>query len=139
MRRVRSSASAITFGAPWIQQVSSRVPGRLWTAFSIVLTYHYAMFAFSIWQTDSVAHWWDLIVHVCMEWDTSGRAWFRLAKVGALIALPCLIQGLQSRVDDPMLPTRWNPWVRGLLYTVLLVGILRLGVFDGEQFIYFQF
>ena len=38
-----------------------------------------------------------------------------------------------------MLPFKWPFCGRVSLYLILLVGILRLGVFDGDQFIYVQF
>ena len=71
--------------------------------------------------------------------STSRAGWRDLITLAGLVILPMGVQWAQSRQDDPMLPLSWPPWGRFAFYLVLLIGIIRFGIFDGEQFIYFQF
>jgi len=129
----------LTFSGTWLTPIRKKCPPIAWHWMAVTLTFHYAVFAFSIWQTDTVAQWFDLVIQVATEWETSRAGWKDLTTLSGLISIPLIIQWAQARKDDPMLPFKWPFWGRFLLYLVLLIGILRLGVFDGEQFIYFQF
>jgi hypothetical protein len=44
-----------------------------------------------------------------------------------------------KRKEDPELPLKWPLAARLLLYVVCLFCLLRFGVIDGAEFIYFQF
>ena len=129
----------LTFSGNLLEPLKNRCPEDLWKWGAIFLTFHYAVFAFSIWQTDTVAHWGSLVAQVCTDWESNRAGWKDLFTLSGLIAVPLFIQWAQAKKDDPMLPYKWPVWGRFTLFLILLIGIIRLGVFDGEQFIYFQF
>jgi len=130
---------ALTFGGVWIAKVSARVPAAIWTFIAVVFTFHYVALAFAIWQTETSLAWVELVYRVFFEFGFSMGALALLGKLAGFVALPFLIQWLQRRREDPMVVLRWSVPVRALFYVVCLFCMLRFGVFDGAEFIYFQF
>ena len=129
----------LTFGARPIERLKSLFPAPVWGVLAVLFTFHYVVFAFSIWQPATVTQWWSLVETVFTDWSTSRAGWKDLFTLMGLVALPMGVQWAQFRKDDPMLPLSWPAWGRFVFYLVLLIAVIRFGVFDGEQFIYFQF
>ncbi len=62
-----------------------------------------------------------------------------LARVAMLVSPLIVVDLMQYRVDDELWVFRHRAPVRGLLYAMLILGILIFGNFSANEFIYFQF
>ena len=130
---------ALILGASWLSRLASRVPGRVWRVLAVVFTFHYVALSFAIWQTETSLAWVDLMYRVFFDFGFETRSLGLLGKLAGYVALPFLIQWIQRRREDPMVVLGWSVPVRAGFYAVCLFCMLRFGVFDGAEFIYFQF
>jgi alginate O-acetyltransferase complex protein AlgI len=115
------------------------LPAPMRVPVAVFLTFHFVVLAFALWQVPSARAWLDVLHRIFFDFDFATRDLATAGKLGAIVAVPALVQWWQRRSDDPLAPYRWPIPQRAALYVVLLFCLLRFGVFDGAQFIYFQF
>lgn len=106
-----------------------RIVGKMMLMF--VLT----MVGWAIFRSQSMEQLLYIVGHVGVgSWD------FEMAYKLALFGLPVALMDLaQYRSGDLLVVTKQNYLVQGLVYGVLITGIIVFGVRDSLEFIYFQF
>jgi D-alanyl-lipoteichoic acid acyltransferase DltB (MBOAT superfamily) len=106
-----------------------RIVGKMMLMF--VLT----MIGWAIFRSQSMEQLLYIVGHVGVgSWD------FEMAYKLALFGLPVVLMDLaQYRSGDLLVVTKQNYLVQGLVYGVLIAGIIVFGVRDSLEFIYFQF
>lgn len=115
---------------PWSGRYPSwRIVGKMMLMF--VLT----MIGWAIFRSQSMEQLLYIVGHVGVgSWD------FEMAYKLALFGLPVVLMDLaQYRSGDLLVVTKQNYLVQGLVYGVLITGIIVFGVRDSLEFIYFQF
>jgi D-alanyl-lipoteichoic acid acyltransferase DltB (MBOAT superfamily) len=115
---------------PWSGRYPSwRIVGKMMLMF--VLT----MVGWAIFRSQSMEQLLYIVGHVGVgSWD------FEMAYKLALFGLPVVLMDLaQYRSGDLLVVTKQNYLVQGLVYGVLITGIIVFGVRDSLEFIYFQF
>ena len=125
--------------SPQIRMLTGRIPRQVWKPLAVFLTFHYVAFAFAIWQTETSLAWFGMMAEVLTSPGFEIRDLGLLGKLAAFVAIPLLVQWRMKVNNDPELPLKWPLFGRVLFYTVCLFALLRFGVFDGAEFIYFQF
>ena len=129
----------LTLGKGVVDRLLGWLPERPRHLLGVLVTFQVVALAFALWQTDGLGHWLALLGDFARDPLPSGGDWGRLGRFAGWIAVPFGYELLQQRSRDIFMPLHWKPWQRGLLYALLLAGLLRFGVFEGAQFIYFQF
>lgn len=107
----------------------------------IITTFILSCFAWIFFRANTVS---DAFVVIKKIFGSRGAVYVESASVmiysfvGILLLLAAEIKQEYFNTKFPMMSNR-NWWVRNLTYVVLVLMILLFGVFDGGQFIYFQF
>ncbi|MCO4760202.1 MAG: MBOAT family protein [Myxococcales bacterium] len=130
----------VTLAGPHIDKFAARLPPRLWTVMAVLLTFHFATFTFAIWQTPTAGAWLDAMGAILTKFDFQTRHFGTLGKLSGYVAIPIVVQYLQKKHEDPAyLYTRLSKRAKVSFYLLLLLLLVRFGVFEGDEFIYFQF
>jgi D-alanyl-lipoteichoic acid acyltransferase DltB (MBOAT superfamily) len=130
---------ALLFAGPFLARWTQWIPRRVWAVVGVVATFHYVVFSFAIWQTATSLAWLDVMGQIVCDFGFAVGDLGLLGKLAGFVAVPLWVQWQMKRHEDPERPLRWPLWGRGIFYAVCLFCMLRFGVFDGAQFIYFQF
>jgi alginate O-acetyltransferase complex protein AlgI len=116
-----------------------RLP-RIHRAVQILTTFVLACFAWIFFRADTVQDAWSITLHIL---KMKGSLYIDNATIGyGLIAifLLLIVEIRREYFQHSPLPVKSHHWiVEHLSYVTLVVLIIVLGVFDGGQFIYFQF
>jgi D-alanyl-lipoteichoic acid acyltransferase DltB (MBOAT superfamily) len=117
-----------------------RLP-RLNNLFQILITFILACFAWIFFRANSMQEAFGIVSQILIfngpiyvgEWQ---HIVFGIAGIGFLL----LIEIFREYTLHSTLPFVKNHWLKEqLAYSMLIILILTVGVFDGSQFIYFQF
>lgn len=109
----------------------------------IVFTFHLVCFAWIFFRAGSIGEAGELIQHLFSGTSTSlllptvgaGELALSLGVIGILVWMHLF----ERRGDMRQILATHPFWVRGTVYAGLLLGVMFLGQFESQQFIYFQF
>lgn len=115
----------------------------LWRIFKIVITYFLVLIAWVFFRADSVKS----AVYILSEMSTlSGTLFFQGDyQIHLLYSILAIVILLSVEIRQEYSECRLGmheacrQWMREVSYAALIASILLFGVFDGGQFIYFQF
>jgi D-alanyl-lipoteichoic acid acyltransferase DltB (MBOAT superfamily) len=106
----------------------------------ILTTFVLACFAWIFFRANSVQDAWSITMNIL---QMKGSLYIDNATIGygiIAISLLIIVEIRREYFQHSPLPVKSNHWiVEHLSYVTLVVLIIVLGVFDGGQFIYFQF
>ena len=150
----------LTLGKAPIDRMLGWLPAKLRHLLGVFLTFQLVALAFALWQSDGFVHWLQLIGQFARDPRPHPGDWGQVGKLLGFIAIPLTYELIQqgsrepARADqdpqqegpqaqkprrDPWMPLRWPLLPRVALYVLLLACMVRLGMFEGGTFIYFQF
>ncbi len=116
-----------------------RLP-KIHRAVQILTTFVLACFAWIFFRANTVQDAWNITLHIL---QMKGSLYIDNATIGYGLIAIFLLMIVEIRREYFMhspLPVKSHHWiVEHLSYVTLVVLIIVLGVFDGGQFIYFQF
>ena len=111
-------------------------------ALRMVGNYLVVTFGLMLFHADNISMFWDILCHLPEAWD--GSLFLDMATM--VNAAICTVALVWSDVQEEWFPNSklWLPrwaerWRMELLMATEIVCILLFGVFDNNQFIYFQF
>lgn len=118
----------------------ARLP-RIHTALQIIITFILACFAWIFFRANNVK---DAFVIIKKMAGLSGPIWYEnpsmlIYSFGAIFLLFIAETKQEYYKGSISLMNNKNWLIRNLVYALLIILILLIGVFDGGQFIYFQF
>lgn len=133
------AVAVLTLWAPAIERGLSWIPQVLRRPLGIFLTFHYVVLAFSLWQVNKVSDWLGSLHQLLYHFDLQSAHVRPLSTLLGLVVLPLALEAILQRSRDLLRPLQWPVAQRAALYAVVLFAVVRFGVFEGAQFIYFQF
>lgn len=109
-----------------------------WLVATIAM-FHLTCFGWLLFRAEDFTHVTQLVSALIGPWEFSQanaqHAWMLI-----LLGLPLIAwQFLQELTGELELAEKLSPVTRLLVYAVMLFGIIALGEFGGQEFIYFQF
>ncbi|MEX2482453.1 MAG: MBOAT family O-acyltransferase [Gammaproteobacteria bacterium] len=125
--------------------VSSRLPGFLWGALGLLLTFHLVLFSWIFFRAESVGDAWSVITKIFNNlgmlpmllpaYNWSASFWMALGLIGFLILVEALDEFRQLWAWLAQRPTflRWG------FYYGLIAVLLVFGQWGMSQFVYMQF
>ena len=123
----------------FFKKLQSLVPKGLYKFLSILVTFHFVAITFAIWQTQDFNEFLIVIQKIFTDFTTTSKSFMFLGKVFGFIALLLTIQIWQRVKKDSFVIAKSPIALRLLIYAIMLFCIMRFGIFQGSQFIYFQF
>jgi len=114
---------------------------RLQRTLQILITFGLSCFAWVFFRANSIDEAFNIILKIfTLKGPFFVGEWRHLLYGIFAIVFLLFIEYRTEYHSQSSLPFRTNHWLKEqLLYTLLLLLILLIGVFDGGQFIYFQF
>jgi alginate O-acetyltransferase complex protein AlgI len=121
------------------KRIASKTPALIYNSFSIALTFIFVAFAWIFFRASNINTAW-LIIGKAFTFNGAIWAGEYMLDYCLLAILILLVYEITSQYFKPgVIFKNPNYWVRNLSYAVVVLTIIVLGVFDGGQFIYFQF
>ena len=140
------------------KKINSGIPGYIYHPFTTAITFLFVSFSFIFFRANTIADAQYIIrkiggaferipqifignelpsVHIpnILHFETTQQI---LLSVGLIIFLE-LIQYLHSRFDLISLIKKQNVVIRWMIYYASIIAVIRLGIWEEQQFIYFQF
>ncbi len=121
------------------KKIRKKVPHHLYRFIAIFATFHYVCLSYVFWRAHSVSHGFEILGQIFSTFQWSGKLFSEGFSLVGWIALLLIIQSFQHFKKNMSPVLNWHWAVRALIYYLILFSIVRFGIFDGEQFIYFQF
>lgn len=106
--------------------------------FQILLTFSLTCFAWIFFRAASVSQAISYIGKICNKTILSIPPHLPY-KVLSLVGIMLLIEWINRNMFHGLEIKRFNPWLRRILYLVIIYIILRYANFGNNEFIYFQF
>ncbi len=110
-----------------------------------ILTFHLAALAFVVFRASDIASAADMLMGIPMRFELSREAMlagFSIVDFAAICLPIVFLNGIEiwqgNRTFSTALGAAPFP-IRLTIYCILILGIACLGVFEGQEFIYFQF
>src|ERR1035437_1138836 len=114
---------------------------RLHRTLQIMITFGLSCFAWIFFRANSLHDAYSIILKIItFSGPVYVGEWHQLVYGLAAIAFLLLVEFRRANLGQSYLPLITNHWLKEqLVYIMLIIIILLIGVYDGGQFIYFQF